>query len=132
MAKNITYSLVLIVTAAHFAIPSSATDPRFPHLFLKKEISGKYGRAKNFLFINLANGISGKSKKKVCQKYFLLNFTDDISGRFLERPKHADVKCLVGIENSCPFLVVRSESSSLSTALALIFMKLTILNFTLR
>lgn len=71
VAKNITYSLVLIVTAAHFEIPSSATDLRFPSL--KKKIINiwKVQESKNiFLFINLANGVSGKPKKKSVRNIF--------------------------------------------------------------
>lgn len=72
-----------------------------------------------------------KPKKKSVRHIFFC-FLDDISVRFLERPHHTDDKCSAGIENACPFLVVSSESSALSAALALIFMKLTTLIFTLR
>ena len=85
VAKNISYSLVLIITAAHFAIPSFATDPRFPHLFFKKVNIWKVQESKAFFLHKFGKWNTRKAKEKVCQKYFLLSFID-ISVRFLEAP----------------------------------------------
>lgn len=74
VAKNITYSLVLIITAAHFAIPSSATDPRFLHFFKQSKYVESTGEQDFFFFIDLANGISGKPKKKSLSEIFSSQF----------------------------------------------------------
>lgn len=71
VAKDISYSLVLIITAAHFAIPSSATDPRFPHFFFKVNICKvQESEFFFFFFINLANGLLRKPKKKSVRNIF--------------------------------------------------------------
>lgn len=82
--KTISYHLILIITAAHFATLSSAIDPRFPHSLNKVNIWKVQERI--FFLFEFGKWNKKKAKEKVCQKYFLLSFIDDIPVRFLERP----------------------------------------------